>query len=131
MSDNSDDSDGDSDDYSYEESVEDDAQDADAEDETGEELAATAAEHDALSMISGTRGENELEPEKLLHHPRPTGPEDEDGLTTDDELDWEPPAVRKRKVCGLLAWHVLIPTDICLYLQGRSRTEGTVGWHGV
>lgn len=42
-------------------------------------------------------------PETLLLYSVPSEPEDEDGLTTDEESDWERPAVRKKKVSDCLA----------------------------
>ena len=88
----------DDDDYAYEESVEEDAQENEAEHETGDELVATATEHDALSMISDTAGNKRLSAKELLLFPVPEEPEDDSELSTDEEPEWEPPAVRKHKV---------------------------------
>lgn len=101
LSDDSDeDTDEDGDDYDYSEysdEVEEDMQNNDAEYGTGNELVAASHEHDAMSVASSAIG-RQGEPENLLQYGIPSDDEDDTGLTTEDESEWEPPAVRKRKV---------------------------------
>lgn len=83
--------------YEYDEPVEVDTEENEAEHETGDELVVAVPEHDAASVISSVH-DGQKEPESILRYPTPTETEDESGLLTDEETDWEPPTIRKRKV---------------------------------
>jgi hypothetical protein len=73
------------------------AGEGDAPDHEGLEAASDVSKRELGSVVSSAVGQKK-EKETLLLHPVPTEPEDEDGLTTSDESEWEPPAVKKRKV---------------------------------
>jgi hypothetical protein len=101
-------------DYSYSDEDEDEDEDEDDtgtdddnDDEHGDEaqLEAAPSHHGTVSMISGgVAGQQRKDaesPDDLLLYEVPEEPEDEDGLTTDDDEDWEPAPVRKRKVKSL------------------------------
>ena len=97
------DEDGDADEDGDEDGDEDEDEDEDASDDgEGEDAVTEASARELASVVSGTGDRSKETPEALLLYSVPSEPEDEDELTTDEESDWERPAVRKKKVSGPL-----------------------------
>ncbi|PSS37523.1 hypothetical protein PHLCEN_2v637 [Hermanssonia centrifuga] len=95
--DESDSEEDDESDYDYSSGSEEDEEDGD-EDQEGDETGSVDHGRELASVLSSpTKGKGETIPENLLLYPVPTEPEDEDGLSTDDESDWESPAIRRKK----------------------------------
>ncbi|PSS38103.1 hypothetical protein PHLCEN_2v83 [Hermanssonia centrifuga] len=95
-----DDSDNDDSDYDYDYTSED--EDEEDTDDGYEQESADPHDRELASVISSAPGGRKKEkdsPENLLLYPVPEAmeSEDEDGLSTEDESDWESPAVRKKR----------------------------------
>ncbi|KIP06084.1 hypothetical protein PHLGIDRAFT_471502 [Phlebiopsis gigantea 11061_1 CR5-6] len=71
--------------------------DSEPESEDGNGLRPPTRTNDIMSVVSSAMSAGPKDPSRLLCYSGAAALEDDEGLTTDAESDWLPPAIRKRK----------------------------------